>query len=99
VKEEYPPRGLEPIEWFLTTNEEVKTTEQAFEKVRYYVQRWKIERFHHVLKSGCNIEKIQERDMEKTKTLIMTYSVISVFIMNPTYIARVNPELPCGILV
>ncbi|MDR2796111.1 MAG: hypothetical protein LBB47_05305 [Spirochaetaceae bacterium] len=32
--------------------------------------------------------------MEKTKTLIMMYSVISVFIMNLTYIARVNPELP-----
>jgi hypothetical protein len=26
------------------------------------------------------------------------YSVISVFIMNLTYIARVNPKLPCGIL-
>ncbi|MDR2795673.1 MAG: hypothetical protein LBB47_03050 [Spirochaetaceae bacterium] len=36
--------------------------------------------------------------MEKMKTLIMVYSVISVFIMNPAYIARVNPELPCGIL-
>jgi hypothetical protein len=80
------------------TNEEVNTVEQAFEKVRYYVQRWKIERFHHVLKSGCAIEKLQERDMEKTKTLILMYSVIAVFIMNLTYIARVNPELPCTIL-
>jgi hypothetical protein len=37
--------------------------EQAFEKVKYYVQRWKIERFHYVLKSGCAIEKLQERDI------------------------------------
>jgi hypothetical protein len=36
--------------------------------------------------------------MEKTKTLIFMYSVISVFIMNLTYIARVNPCLPCTIL-
>jgi hypothetical protein len=42
AKEEYPTEGLEPIEWFLMTNEEVKTSEQAFEKVRYYVQRRKI---------------------------------------------------------
>jgi hypothetical protein len=91
VKEENPPKGLEPIEWFLITNEEVKTVEQVFEKVRYYVQRWKIERFHHVLKSGCAIEKLQERGMEKDKTLILMYSVISVFIMNLTYIARINP--------
>jgi hypothetical protein len=33
-----------------------------------------------VLKSGCAIEKLQERDMEKTKTLILMYSVIAVFI-------------------
>jgi hypothetical protein len=51
-----------------------------------------------MLKSGRNIEQLQERDMEKTKMLIMMYSDISVFIMNPTYIARVNPELPCSIL-
>jgi hypothetical protein len=80
VKEENPPQGLEPIEWFLMTNDEVNTTEQAFEKVKYYVQRWKIERFHYVLKSGCAIEKLQERDMEKTKSLILIYSVIAVFI-------------------
>jgi hypothetical protein len=36
--------------------------------------------------------------MEKTKTLIVMYTVIAVFIMNLTYIARVNPELPCTIL-
>jgi hypothetical protein len=47
-----------------------------------------------VLKSGHAIEKPQERDMEKTRTLIVMYSVIAVFIMNLTYIARVNPELP-----
>jgi hypothetical protein len=33
VKEENPPKGLEPIEWFLITTEEMKTVEQAFEKV------------------------------------------------------------------
>jgi hypothetical protein len=98
VKEEHPPKGLEPIEWFLMTNDEVNSIEQALEKVRYYVQRWKIERFHHVLKSGCAIEKLQERDMEKTKTLILMYTVIAVFIMNLTCIARVNPGLPCTIL-
>ncbi|MDR2660120.1 MAG: hypothetical protein LBC27_09090, partial [Spirochaetaceae bacterium] len=42
--------------------------------------------------------KLQERDMEKTKTLILMYSVIAVFIMNLTYIARVSPNLPCTIL-
>jgi hypothetical protein len=38
VKEEHPAKGLEPIEWFLMTNDEVNSVEQALEKVRYYVQ-------------------------------------------------------------
>ena len=59
VKEEQPPDGSEGIEWFLMTNEEVESGEAAYEKVEYYIQRWKIERFHHVLKSGCKIEKLQ----------------------------------------
>ncbi|MDR1902613.1 MAG: hypothetical protein LBQ88_10070 [Treponema sp.] len=40
VKEEHPAQGLASIEWFLMTNDEVNSVEQAFEKVRYYVQRW-----------------------------------------------------------
>jgi hypothetical protein len=98
VKEEEPPEGNKPIEWFLMTNEEVTSTEEACEKVGYYIQRWKIERFHYVLKNGCNIEKLQERSMEKTEFLILMYSVIAVFIMNLTYIARLNPDLPCTVL-
>ncbi|MDR2739724.1 MAG: hypothetical protein LBB68_07840 [Treponema sp.] len=36
--------------------------------------------------------------MEKVKVLILMYSVIAVFIMNVTYIARIHPELPCTVL-
>ncbi|GHV22891.1 IS4 family transposase [Spirochaetia bacterium] len=98
VKEEKPPAGIEAIEWFLMTNGEVVSDEAAYEKVEYYIRRWKIERFHYVLKSGCKIEKLQERSMERMKVLILMYSVIAVYIMNLTYIARINPGLPCTIL-
>jgi hypothetical protein len=98
VKEEKPPKGIEAIEWFLMTNDEVESFQAACETVGYYIQRWKIERFHYVLKSGCKIEKLQERNMERMKVLILMYSVLSVFIMNLTYTARINPELPCTIL-
>jgi hypothetical protein len=36
--------------------------------------------------------------MEKMKALILMYSVIAVFIMNLTYMARIHPELPCTVL-
>jgi hypothetical protein len=98
VKERQKDEKIEPIEWILATNEPVKSLEEAYEKVEYYMQRWKIERFHYVLKSGCTVEKIQERSVDKITTLILMYSIIAVFIMNLTYVARINPELPCSVL-
>jgi hypothetical protein len=43
VKEENPPKDIEPVEWFLMTNEPVDSGE-AYEKVGYYIQRWKMAR-------------------------------------------------------
>jgi hypothetical protein len=37
----------------------------------------KVEQFHHVLKSGCAVEKLQERGMEKTTALVLMYSINS----------------------
>ena len=48
------------------------------------MQRWKIEQFHYVLKSGCAVEKLQERRMDKTTVLVLMYSIIATFIMNIT---------------
>jgi hypothetical protein len=59
--------------------------------VGYYMQRWKIERFHYVLKSGCGIEK--------TTALILMYSIITVMILNRTHTARLTPEAPCSMLL
>jgi hypothetical protein len=95
AKEEKPPKGAEPVEWFLMTNEPVETAGAAYERVYYYTQRWKIERFHYVLKSGCTVEKLQERSIDKTTLLVLMYSVIAAMIMNLTYIARIAPDKPC----
>jgi hypothetical protein len=89
----------DPVEWILITNDAVTSVEDAFEKVGYYVQRWKIERFHYVLKSGCQVERIQERTYEKTAALLFMYSVIAVFLLNLTYMARVAPDVPCSALL
>jgi hypothetical protein len=99
VKERKSNDNIEPIEWILLTNDQVNSLEDAYEKVGYYMQRWKIEQFHFVLKSGCTIEKIQERSFEKTNSLILMYSIIATFIMNLNYISKVNPDLPCTILL
>jgi hypothetical protein len=99
VKEEHPTKGKEPIEWFLMTNEPVNTVEEAYTCVENYMRRWKIERFHYVLKSGGAIEKLQERSIDKSLPLILMYSIIAGKLLNITYMGRVNPEAPCSILL
>jgi len=90
-----PPKGVKAISWQLVTNDSVATFEDAVTCVKRYTQRWKIETFHYVLKSGCAIEKLQESTEEKLVKLIALYSVIALQIMMLTYMARTNPEASC----
>ena len=89
----------EPIEWLLATNLPISTDDDVMEVVGYYIQRWKIEQFHHVLKSGCQIEKIQQRTYERIKPVLLIYSVIAVFILALTLMARSDADIPCDIFL
>jgi hypothetical protein len=95
VAEEDPPEGVTPIEWMLTTNLELTSCEDALRVVDYYRQRWKIERFHFVLKSGCRIEGLQQHSVDRLEIVVLLYSLISVHIMMLTYLSRLYPELSC----
>lgn len=98
VAEEDPSDGVEPIEWMLTTNLELSCCEDALVVVDYYRQRWKIERFHYVLKSGCKIEELQQHSVERLELMVLLYSLISVHVMMLTYLSRLYPELSCEFL-
>lgn len=95
AKEIDTPEGMEPIEWYLATNIEISSFDEAMEKVRWYIQRWKIERFHYILKSGCEIEESQERDAIRLKKLILMYSIIAIRILCITYLSRQTPDASC----
>ena len=60
--------------------------------------RWKIERFHFILKSGCKIEKNQARDYGRLSFLTLLYSVIAMQILNLTYLGKICPEISSGIV-
>ena len=99
LAEEYPYEVAEPIEWLLITNLEVNSAEDAVRIAGYYKQRWKIERFHFVLKSGCKIENIQQRSVDGIALMILMYSIIAIHIMQLTFLARNAPEMPCDIIL
>ena len=87
------------IHWYFMTNAEINTDADAEEQIRNDIQRWKIERFHFVLKSGCKIEEKQVRSYEKRNCLSLFYSVIALQIMHMTYLGKLCPDLPAELFL
>ena len=66
----HPPHRA-PVVWRLITNLEVKSSEQAIEKLGWYALRWKIEVFHNILKSGCKAEHAKLRTASQSHCNIL----------------------------
>jgi hypothetical protein len=87
------------IEWVLATNSDIGDAEDCMRIVGYYIRRWQIERFHFVLKSGYQVERIQQRTVEKIKSMLFIYSVLAMYVMKITLMARVCPDWPCDVFL
>jgi len=98
VREEAPPEGAKPLEWFLLTSREIATSEDAQECLRWYALRWRIEDWHRVLKSGCAIEDLAHKTAERLKRAIAINLVIAWRIMLMTLMGREYPDLPAELL-
>lgn len=92
------PEGEEPIKWLLLTNIPVTNMSEAVQKIEWYRERWKIERFHFTLKSGCRVEELQLETKERLCNALTVYSVIAWRLTWLTYQARVTPNLSCQII-
>lgn len=89
------PEGENAIKWCLLTSLPVESVDEAFEKVQWYKCRWLIERFHYILKSGCQIEKVRLEDVERIKRLISIHSIVAWRIGWITYESRNNAKESC----
>jgi hypothetical protein len=94
VREVAPPDGPEPVEWLLLTTVAVDTLEDAWERVTWYTYRWRIERYHFVLKSGCRIEQRQLRTAERLEVCLALYGLAAVRVLQLIELARETPEAP-----
>ena len=99
MEELNPPEGVEPIYWLLLTTLPVENLEQAVEKIKWYRQRWKIERYHFVLKSGCKIEDLQLETAESLQNALALYSIIAWKLLWIKLESEQNPEVPCDIVL
>jgi hypothetical protein len=85
------PKDREKIEWKLLTDLPVRTRQEAAEKLDWYAQRWKIETFHKILKSGCRAEEAKLRTAERLVNLIAILCILSWRIFWVTMLNRTRP--------
>ena len=94
VAEKDPPEGQEPIEWLLLTTLPVQDFEQAMRIVNAYRQRWVVEEYHRVLKSGCRVEALTLGDSDALLAAVAIYMVIAWRILYLRNLSRRCGELP-----
>lgn len=90
-----PPAGVTELSWLLLTTVPVHSFDDALQRIQWYRQRWQIEIFHKVLKSGCQIEKSQLAKVDRLLPLIALYSIIAWRLFWLTFISRHEPDAPC----
>jgi hypothetical protein len=88
-----PPEGL--LEWRLLTTFPVKDFADAQLVVQGYAQRWRVEQFHRLWKSGqCDVEKTQLHSIMAVMKWAAIHAAVAMRALRLTYLARHSPELP-----
>jgi hypothetical protein len=97
IRETDPPSGQDPLEWLLLTTRQIASFEQACQVIEFYNQRWIIERFHFVLKSGCALEQRQLKQEFRLERFLLLANVVAWRLLWLTYLGRIAPALPCTV--
>ena len=89
--------AVTPINWRLLTTCPLISFVEACLLVKYYSMRWFIERFHYVLKSGCNIERHRLASVDALQRLLAIANIVAWRLLWLTHLARLQPDLPCTV--
>jgi len=92
VQEVKAPAGSTPICWVLLTSLPAATFEDAWQVISDYENRWLVEEYHKVLKTGCSIELHALRTADRLEPLIGLVSVIGTRLFQLKLIGRSQPE-------
>ncbi len=92
------PTGIKAVEWRLLTNRSAEGFEAAAELIGWYLVRWEIELFFHVLKNGCRVEALQLSTMNRLELALALYMVVSWRIARLMRLGRICPDLNAELL-
>ena len=99
VVEDHPGEGVKkPLQWFLLTTVPLTSPADAEQVLHWYCLRWRIEDWHRILKTGCQIEKLGHATAERLARAIAINLVIAWRIMLLTLLGRETPRLPPELL-
>jgi len=96
VQEVDAPACVKPIRWVLLTSLPVETFEDARQVIEDYENRWLVEEYHKVMKSGCSLEVHALRDASRLEPLIALVSVIGIRLFQLKLIGRSQPDAKAG---
>ena len=98
VREQQPPPGGKPLEWFVLTTLRVTSADDAMQILHWYSLRWRIEEYFRVLKSGCKVEELQHHTAERLERAMAIKMVIGWRIQLMVQLGREVPDLPGELL-
>ena len=93
VREVAPPEGEVPVEWLLLTSLPVQSAEQVQQVVEAYSQRFMIEVFFRVLKSGCRIEERRFESIERHLSHLALALIIAWRVHWLSQLAQHQPDI------
>jgi hypothetical protein len=97
AEEQAPPAGEDPIQWLLLSSLPVENFAEAHEKIQWYLCRWQIEVYFHVLKNGCKVEELQLQSRERIEVALALYLIVAWRVLYLTRLGRTVPDLCCEV--
>lgn len=95
VAEPHPPEGEKAAHWLLLATWPILDLAGALTCARYYGLRWRVERYHYLLKSGCRLEQAQLQTQAGLARLQAVCVVVAWRLLWMTYLARTTPTASC----
>jgi hypothetical protein len=77
------------LSWLLFTDQKIKSKEDALRVIFYYRQRWQVEEYFRILKSGCKVEDCRLGDGHK---LIRYLKVMGIIAWRQHYLTEIGRE-------
>lgn len=88
VEETTTRKEVTPIRWILFTSLTVQSFDDAWQVIEDYENRWLIEEYHKVMKSGCSLQNHALRTSERLEALIGLISVVGTRLFQLKLVGR-----------